>query len=91
MQLHHHTVRLPNTNSLMTQQYHQLPKQIVTPYKPSDDHDQSTSLTRASSDVSDRAPLLKKVGGLPHRSLRNIMKWTENGSTTRKINVAVDH
>lgn len=45
-------------------QYHQLPKQIVTPYKPSDDHDQSTSLTRASSDVSDRAPLLKKVGYL---------------------------
>lgn len=46
----------------MPLQYHQLPKQIVTPYKPSDDHhDQSSSLTRASSDVSDRAPLLKKV------------------------------
>ncbi|MPC59748.1 hypothetical protein E2C01_053776 [Portunus trituberculatus] len=62
----------------MTQQYHQLPKQIVTPYKPSDDHDQTPSLTRASSDVSDRAPLLKKVGGLTNKSSKILVKYTEN-------------
>lgn len=51
--------RVANIKSICLQ-YHQLPKQIVTPYKPSED-ESSSSLTRASSDVSDRAPLLKKV------------------------------
>ncbi|KAG1661241.1 Activated Cdc42 kinase-like [Nymphon striatum] len=37
----------------------QLPRQIVAPYKPQNDKEQM--LTRASSDVSDRAPLLTKL------------------------------
>ncbi|XP_050716113.1 activated Cdc42 kinase-like isoform X2 [Eriocheir sinensis] len=60
--------------------YHQLPKQIVTPYKPSDDHDQSTSLTRASSDVSDRAPLLKKVGDKGKSGPAAEHNWSDTAS-----------
>lgn len=60
--------------------YNQLPKQIVTPYKPSDDHDQSTSLTRASSDVSDRAPLLKKVGDKGKSGPAADHNWSDTAS-----------
>ncbi|XP_045605746.1 activated Cdc42 kinase-like isoform X1 [Procambarus clarkii] len=60
--------------------YHQLPKQIVAPYKPSDDHDQSTSLTRASSDVSDRAPLLKKVGDKGKSGPAAEHNWSDTAS-----------
>ncbi|KAK3875474.1 hypothetical protein Pcinc_019659 [Petrolisthes cinctipes] len=61
--------------------YHQLPQQIVAPYKPSDDHhDQSSSLTRASSDVSDRAPLLKKVGDKGKSGPAAEHNWSDTGS-----------
>lgn len=66
--------------SFLGDKYHQLPKQIVTPYKPSDDHDQSTSLTRASSDVSDRAPLLKKVGDKGKSGPAAEHNWSDTAS-----------
>ncbi|XP_071534269.1 activated Cdc42 kinase-like isoform X2 [Panulirus ornatus] len=66
--------------SFLGDKYHQLPKQIVTPYKPSDDHDQSTSLTRASSDVSDRAPLLKKVGDKGNSGPAAEHNWSDTAS-----------
>lgn len=39
-------------------QYHHLPHQVVTPYKPQDDSEHHP-LGRSASDGSDRAPLLK--------------------------------
>ena len=41
----------------LCEQYQQLPRQVVSPYKPQDDL-RTSLLTRTESDVSDRAPLL---------------------------------
>ncbi|MCL4124562.1 UNVERIFIED_CONTAM: hypothetical protein GTU68_009222, partial [Idotea baltica] len=62
-----------------TEKYHQLPKQIVTPYKPSED-ELSSTLTRASSDVSDRAPLLKKVGEKGKFGPASEQHWSDTAS-----------
>ncbi|RWS16232.1 Tyrosine-protein kinase PR2-like protein [Dinothrombium tinctorium] len=44
--------------SFLGDKYHQLPKQIVASYK--DDKSERSSLTRTSSDLSDKTPLLTK-------------------------------
>ncbi|KAB7506159.1 Tyrosine-protein kinase PR2 [Armadillidium nasatum] len=63
-----------------TEKYNQLPKQIVTPYKPSEDEQSCSTLTRASSDVSDKAPLLKKVGEKGKFGPASDHHWSDTGS-----------
>lgn len=58
----------PNTStSSHSLQYPHLPRQVVTPYKPSLDQP-GTSHTRNPSDSSDRAPLLSSAKGKPTNS-----------------------
>ncbi|CAL4065830.1 unnamed protein product, partial [Meganyctiphanes norvegica] len=71
------------------EKYHQLPKQIVNPYKPSDDHEHN-SLTRASSDVSDRAPLLKKVGDHGKSGPASEHNWSDSASEDHTDNWSAD-
>uniref|UniRef100_T1ISC4 non-specific protein-tyrosine kinase n=1 Tax=Strigamia maritima TaxID=126957 RepID=T1ISC4_STRMM len=76
--------------SCLGDKYHLLPKQIVTPYKPHEDGDQSTSsLNRAPSDVSDRAPLLIKGGELG-KGGPAIDTWSDS-SSDKKITIDENH
>lgn len=50
-----------NFSNLKPLQYHHLPRQVVTPYKPQDDTEHHP-LGTSASDGSDRAPLLKGTG-----------------------------
>lgn len=76
------------------EKYDQLPKQIVTPYKPQDDKENvSPTLTTLSSDSSDKVPLLKKFSASDGRSGSSSDNWSEvvceqNESTT--INCIID-
>ncbi|GAB6019108.1 hypothetical protein CHUAL_000729 [Chamberlinius hualienensis] len=47
--------------SFLSDKYNQLPKQVVTPYKPHEDQD-SALWSKTSTEVSDRAPLLTSRG-----------------------------
>lgn len=58
--------------------YQQLPRQIVTPYKPQDDKENvSPTLTTLSSDSSDKIPLLKKFSTSDGRSGSSSDNWSE--------------
>lgn len=50
--------------SFLGDKYQQLPRQIVTPYKPHEDKEQSASLSRTTSEISDRTPLLNKSNSI---------------------------
>ncbi|XP_059491025.1 activated Cdc42 kinase-like isoform X3 [Neocloeon triangulifer] len=59
-------------------QYPHLPRQVVTPYKPSLDQP-GPSHTRNPSDSSDRAPLLLSTKGMPTNSGSD---WSDSASAT---------
>ncbi|KAG8195414.1 hypothetical protein JTE90_013872 [Oedothorax gibbosus] len=64
--------------SFLGEKYHQLPRQIVTPYKPQDDKENvSPTLTTLSSDSSDKIPLLKKFSTSDGRSGSSSDNWSE--------------
>nr|XP_042910859.1 activated Cdc42 kinase-like [Parasteatoda tepidariorum] len=64
--------------SFLGDKYHQLPRQIVTPYKPQDDKENvSPTLTTLSTDSSDKIPLLKKFSTSDGRSGSSSDNWSE--------------
>ncbi|XP_054719858.1 activated Cdc42 kinase-like [Uloborus diversus] len=74
--------------SFLGENYRELPKQIVTPYKPQDDKENvSPTLTTLSTDSSDKIPLLKKYSASDGRSGSSLDNWPEialdqNGTET---------
>lgn len=71
--------------SFLGDKYNQLPRQIVTPYKPQDDGEPSNLLARASSDLSDRTPLLTKSNFLNDgKSGPAAETWSDAGSLCEK-------
>ncbi|XP_023224493.1 tyrosine-protein kinase PR2-like [Centruroides sculpturatus] len=51
--------------SFLGDKYQQLPRQVVAPYKPHEDKEQSTTcLSRNTSEISDRTPLLNKSNSI---------------------------
>ncbi|XP_035218057.1 activated Cdc42 kinase-like [Stegodyphus dumicola] len=63
--------------SFLGDKYHQLPKQIVTPYKPQDDKENVSPTLTTLSDSSDKIPLLKKFSTSDGRSGSSSDNWSE--------------